>query len=78
MTSLRKIATCIGLPANFSLVRDFFGHQQMPDTLLAEAVTGNGMYSLRDQVLILNSFHIPCWRCYVRERKVEPVETAQT
>ena len=74
MTSLRKIATCIGLPANFSLVRDFFGHQQMPDTLLAEAVTGNGMYSLRDQVLILNSFHIHVNLILVGVKDVTSVE----
>ncbi len=48
MISLRAIAQCIGLPGEFSLIRDFYGYQtKVPGTL-----------SLREQVRLLQGKHI--------------------
>lgn len=49
MASLRAFAKCIGLPANFSVVRHFLGHRKMPE---------KAAYSLRAQLKLLQGPHI--------------------
>jgi hypothetical protein len=58
MASVRKFANCLGLAPSFSLVRDFFGHRNMPRYGRVTLVGTSKSYSLRDQIALLQAHHI--------------------